>query len=168
MLSGPVCYGQLENESTSLVTHVLRTTMTVEESNRKLERQLHRFWDLESVGIIDEEHTIYDQFRDMVQFRDGRYEVFLPWKDSSEVIPDNYPLCVRRLNSLLRRLSQSPQLLQQYDQVIQKQAEMRILEPAELERGSPGQTPENGLKHYLPGDPGDSFEVSGASNRRGS
>ena len=119
IVSGPM-YGLAEEESTSLVTHVLKTSTSIEESNRKLERQLHKFWDLESVRIIDEERTVYEQFADMVQFREGRYEVLLPWKDSSVVIPDNYHLCVKRLYSLLRRLHQTPQLLKQYDDVIRQ------------------------------------------------
>ncbi len=122
-----------KTHATSLVAHVLRTSISVEESNRRLERELHKFWDLESVGIVDEERTIYEQFIDLVQLQEGPYEVFLPWKDSSEVIPDNYQMCVNRLHSLLRRLAQNPQLLTQYDEVMKGQAKMEILEPVELE-----------------------------------
>ena len=107
IVSGPM-YDLAEVESTCLVTHVLKTSTSVEESNCKLERQLHEFWDLESVRIIDKKRTVYKQFADMVQFQEERYEALLPWKNSSIVIPDNYHLCVKRLYSLLRRLHQAP------------------------------------------------------------
>ena len=47
-----------DEESTSLVTHVLKVTMSMEEPNRRLERRLQWFWDSESIGICDEEWTV--------------------------------------------------------------------------------------------------------------
>ena len=95
---------------------------------------------MESVGIIDEKRTVYEQFADMVQFWEGRYEVLLPRKDPLVVLPNNHHLCVKRLYSLLRRLHQTPQLFRQYDDVIRQQIELGILEPVELKLGFPEQT----------------------------
>ena len=89
IVSGPLL-GPSEEDPASFVTHVLKVTTPVEESNRRLEGQLQRFWDLESIGFHDEERTVYEQFADIVKFQEGRYKVLLPWKDSSVILPNNY------------------------------------------------------------------------------
>ena len=62
-----------------------------------IETNLKRFWELESLGISPDEHSVYEQFLSTVKHRDGRYEVHLPWKDNQVTIPDNYHLSLRRL-----------------------------------------------------------------------
>lgn len=76
-----------------------------------LEEQLRWFWELESLGIRENESSLYDPFKINVNFNGTRYEVSLPWKDPIFDIPDNYDLCVRRLNSLVRRLKREPGML---------------------------------------------------------
>ncbi len=60
-------------------------------------------------------------------------------------MPDNYQLSKTRLESLLRRLKSTPELLRQYDQVIQEQLEVNIIEPVSNEDVSPPTK-----VHYLP------------------
>ena len=85
IVSGPML-GPFEEDPTSLVTHVLRATMSERESNRRLERQLQGFWNLESIGIHDEECSVYEQFSDIVKFREGRCMKF----SSHGRIPPSY------------------------------------------------------------------------------
>ena len=48
-----------------------RERSTTPHTNWKtgLEGQLQRFYDLESIGICDEECTVYEKFADIVKFR---------------------------------------------------------------------------------------------------
>ena len=52
----------------------------------------------------------------------------LPWKENAPPLPDNFELCRRRLDSLLRRLKQNPPLLAEYDSVIRDQLSRGIIE----------------------------------------
>ena len=59
----------------------------------------------------------------------------LPWKSdflNSVELPDNYELCVRRLNSLKCRLDANPELLHQYDAIFNDQFDNSIIEKVPL------------------------------------
>ena len=38
------------------------------------------FWDLETLGIVEDELSVYEEFEKTLVFKDGRYQVQLPWK----------------------------------------------------------------------------------------
>ena len=120
ILSGPVPWIESLPASTNLITHVLRVNARSRDCDQQLERQLRKFWDLESLGVHDDEDALYDQFHDVVVFQDGRYEVKLPWKDPMVVVPDNFELSKKRLFGLLKRLRQNWELFKQYDGVIRR------------------------------------------------
>ena len=128
VLSGPISFVD-SHLSTNLITHVLRTdSCGVSKANKSLEAQLHSFWELESLGINDYESTVIRRFEDSIIFRDGRYQVTLPWKDPETVLPDNYQLSHKRLLSLIARLKRDPSTLQMYDAVIKEQWEKGIVQ----------------------------------------
>ena len=116
VLSGPVEGLQSQNVSCNLVsTHALRVDAYVqEESDRSLDRTLKSFWDLESLGIQEGEPDLYQLFLKQITFKNGRYEVGLPWKEAHPALPTHYDLSLKRLTRLLRRLRQSPDILQRY------------------------------------------------------
>ena len=144
VVSGPTPALSCEEESACLVTHVLKVSVSAEENDRRLEKQLQEFWDLESLGIKDKEGSVFEQFADVVEFKRGRYEVSLPWKDPAVSMPDNYKLCIKRLHANLQRLRQNPQLLQQYHEVMKEQLRQGIIEPVSIE----GSDTDN--FHYIP------------------
>ena len=74
---------------------------------------------------------MYDKFQETVQFKNGRYEVALPWKDSHHILPDNYQLRLNRFDGLLRRLQQDKDILCEYDSVIKTQIQQVIVEIVE-------------------------------------
>lgn len=78
-------------------TYALRVEIqTMDENvseNMALERKLSEFWDLGSIGISLEEKSVYDRFNEDIKFKDGRYEVKLPWRECHETLPDNCTLC---------------------------------------------------------------------------
>ena len=88
--------------------------------------------------------SIYDDFCKHIQFKDGRYEVALPWKQPRPDLPTNYQTSVRRLNGLLRRLRQDTDMLQEYDKVIKGQVQQGIVEVM------PSGGPDVDGVHYLP------------------
>ena len=97
------------------------------------------------MGIKDPDRSVLTQFEEKIQFRDGRYEVSLPWKDPHPVLPTNYQLCLKRLHGLFHRLQQNPSLLEEYDTIIQNQVQQRIVQPVEDSEAT-----ETENVHYLP------------------
>ena len=62
-------------------THVLRASdcfVKEEIEDKTLTAQLPKFWDLESIGILKKEDTVYQRFTDGIKFVDGRYVANLP------------------------------------------------------------------------------------------
>lgn len=51
---------------------------------------------------------LHDTFKENVSFKDGRYEVSLPWKEFYDHLLDNYMLSLRRLEGLIKWLRQTP------------------------------------------------------------
>ena len=76
ILSGPTM-----SDHTPGVTHTFLTGVRAIEDKLRLDEQLRSFWELESLGISDQELTLYDQFKDHIKFDGKRYEVVLPWRD---------------------------------------------------------------------------------------
>ena len=83
-----------------ITTHTLRVD-SQHCSTEKLDDQLRAFWELESLGIHLPDKSTYDDFAENLCFKEGRYEVSLPWKEEHDPLPDNYQLSSRRLQGLL-------------------------------------------------------------------
>ena len=59
-----------------------------------LDAGLKRLWELESLGILKEEHPVQQPFSQQITFTGEGYQVCLPWKDFHLQLPDNYNLHV--------------------------------------------------------------------------
>ena len=140
LLSGP-----LSSSSRALVTHVLTACAKTYQEKKGLEAQLKEFWELEAIGIKENDDTLYDQFKENVEFNGDRYEVALPWRDHVFSIPNNYELSLKRLKGLLRRLKHQPALFREYDKYIRDQVEGGIVEIVEEPNHTDGDK-----VHYLP------------------
>ena len=91
---------------------------------------LQRFWNVESLGVLDEKiDQPVQPFLQTVLFNNNQYEVGLPWKEGHPDIPSHFNVCLNRLRLLHRRLLNTPELLKEYDCIIQEQLDKRILEP---------------------------------------
>ena len=111
----------------------------------RLEEQVSRFWELESIGIDQrKENSVYQQLEEEVEFKDGRYEVRLPWKQEHPLLPDNYSLCQKRLQGLARKLNANHNFLKEYDAIIKGHEELGIIEKVADSQESPV-----GHTHYL-------------------
>ena len=65
--------------------------MQVDTKEMTLEKQLSKFWKLEILGISPQENSVYETFKEGIEFVDGR-------------LPDNFTLAQRRLQGLNSRL----------------------------------------------------------------
>ena len=127
VLSGPAASPTQDQPSTCLVTHALRVD-NLPQDVQALDDRLKSFWELESFGISGSDRSVNDEFEGSVRIANGRYEVELPWKEAHPTLPDNYHLSLRRLRGLLRRLSQDPEVLNEYDTTVKEQIQQGIVE----------------------------------------
>ena len=61
-------------------THVLKLDVERNKSETTLIDQISKFWDLESIGMKENEATVYQSFEVEAAFVDGRYQIKLSWK----------------------------------------------------------------------------------------
>ena len=132
VLSGPVHYKAPSS------THVLKCQVSNHPDPDLLDSKL------ESLGIVPNESSVYDDFQQRIRFDGRRYEVNLPWKEPHLMLPDNYSLRKSRLVSLLSRLRNDPGVLKEYHAVIQEQVNSGVVE--RIEEDGPGDV---GEVHYL-------------------
>ena len=90
---------------------------------------LKRFWELESIGIVDkgEVHMSLEEEDSIRQFGlkfDGdRYEVPLLWKSDAPQLNSNYFQTVKRLESVQRQLERNPERANAYKNAINQYVE---------------------------------------------
>ena len=148
LLSGPVSHPSTESNFHSLV--VIGKDQYVSK-NDHLIQMLKRFWDNEAVGIheMTEEGERPIQFLPEIQFNGTQYEVRLPWKEGypSSDIPDHFRLCFNHLKYLQLRLLKTPDVLQEYNEIIREQLDRGIIEIIDDLKNDSGHI------HYLPHHP---------------
>ena len=79
------------------MTHVIEVDVSKDD---ELSIAVEKLWDLETVGVKDHEAPAYEKCLDKVRFKNGRYEVSLPFKEDHPCIEDNFVLSERRLQKL--------------------------------------------------------------------
>ena len=88
VLSGPGPSIHMEIPVVSLITTHTLTIGMESMSNIELDNQLRSFWELESLGIERADKSLHDTFKENISFKDGRYEVSLPWEEFHDHLPD--------------------------------------------------------------------------------
>lgn len=128
MLSGPVGSTSDNSNPTCLPSsHLLHITHSP-DSSISLDDLIKAFWNLESLGIKQDEPSVYEEFQKKIEFKNGRYEVSLPWKPLQKKLPSNFTLAKKRLLGLLNRLRHNPDIRREYQAVIQNQLQQGIVE----------------------------------------
>ena len=122
-------------------SHVLPT-----ETDDHLNSSLKKFWDLDTLGIKEAEDSLFERFPSDIVFKEGRYEVKLPWRDNHPILPSNYQMSLKRLFGLLRRLKSDPSLLKEYNDVITDQLNRGIVEMVK----EPNLSQNHDEAHYIP------------------
>ncbi|XP_057297390.1 uncharacterized protein LOC130627797 [Hydractinia symbiolongicarpus] len=110
------------SRSAVLVANVLKIRAEFVED--KLDNQLEKFWSFENAGI--EKQPAVKNFCENVKFsaQTKRYEVRLLY----DVLPDNYCVSLKRLESLRHKLKNNPLLLRNYNSMLKEQPEQGIIE----------------------------------------
>ena len=62
--------------NTMITTHVL-FSQSLSEAETTLNEEIKKFWESDSVGIRDDEITIYDKHKEGIELKNGRYEMGL-------------------------------------------------------------------------------------------
>ena len=135
LLSGPTHSSSYETKVVSnLIISGKPFSLNEVNENDEIVDMLKTFWETESVGILDEA-TIARQVpgkmnvkRTEISFNGRNYEVGLPWKEDCMPQSNNYGMCEARLRSLHRNLTKEPNLLVEYDKIIQDQLQNGIVE----------------------------------------
>ena len=95
---------------TNLITMKDEKDATFKEDD--LRRELHNFWEMEAVGTSNVDQ-VYEQFKLDITFNGERYVTKLPFKPHADIIPDNFSLSFKRLQSLEKKFSCNPKLKEQ-------------------------------------------------------
>ena len=146
VLSGPSKSSNfmVANESS---IEIMTNTLVVDTNSDNLLQEIQKFWRLESIGI-SEGPTWTQKIKEKISFIDGKYEVELPWKETHNVLGDNYRLARNRLHSLLKRLRKDPEMLRKYADIMDQQIKDGI-----LERVTEEMTPIVERTYYMPHQP---------------
>ena len=96
--------------------------------------------------LTNSDKTTIAAFQDSLSFKNGKYEVNLPWREDHPDLPDNYSLSKRRLYSVLKKLQQNPELLRAYTEVFIDYLKRDYIE----EIGPSTPVHPEGKLHYLP------------------
>ena len=103
-----------------------------------VEYGLDNFYNLESIGIRDEDDSSSDlqqiqNFSDSISFKDGHYSVILPWKkDLLEKVPSNLKVSLAVAERVYKKLEKQ-NIAEDYENVFDQQEALGIIEPV-LER----------------------------------
>lgn len=91
----------------------------------QVDKQLHAFWELESLGITGEKSEspedleALQRFEETSIFKDGCYQVELPWRQEHPALQDNYQVARKRLKGLKRKLRKDVTLCGRYNDVVE-------------------------------------------------
>ena len=75
-----------------------------------LDYTLRRFWEIKNRGtntqsvMTSDEKKAIKLVQDSIKYKDGRYEVGIPWKRDPECLPDNYDMVVKRMMNTEKKL----------------------------------------------------------------
>ena len=100
---------------------------------RTLSTDYDQLCSFDVLGLDDrskgDQKTVYDDFKEQLRRSDeGWYETGLLWKHGHDLLPNIECGTLRRLESLIKKLQKEPDLLAQYDKVIQDQLAKGIVE----------------------------------------
>ena len=112
-------------------------------------QQLQWFWEVEDAGVTTKssDKNFLEQYSSshITWQEDRSYSASFPWKDDHPPLPNNYSICQRRTRSVVRRLAQTPGMLQTYDRILKEQVDQGFIEQVTPTSSS--------AVHYIPHHP---------------
>ena len=79
-------------------------------TTKEVDVMVSKFWEIESIGVeerkeVENNPEILENLSEQIKFREGRYEVKLPWKEPGLSLPSNEDLARKSLNNLVKKLN---------------------------------------------------------------
>ena len=153
LISGPVetsSTGKLIHTHAHLAISCFTESNFSESPDDQLVTTLKKFWEVETLGTESiEKASSDDKFLHKLKFDGKRYEVGLPWIGDHIKLSDDREPCFSRLKLLHKRLLKNPEILFEYDNVIQEQLEKGVIERVPICQIDE----EKGPIHYMPHHP---------------
>ncbi|XP_063441925.1 uncharacterized protein LOC134722246 [Mytilus trossulus] len=101
-----------------------------QENRNNLDNIVRKFWEIENVKtpsenvfLSSDEKKALSKVEQSLEFKDGHYEVKVPWKDDTPSLPNNYNMALSRLANTEKRLNKDPSIAKVYTQTIEKYIE---------------------------------------------
>ncbi|XP_065902557.1 uncharacterized protein [Dysidea avara] len=154
LLSGSINPTQVSGDTCTHLILATSNVTSIPEVQDPVQDMLRKFWDTESIGIVDTEQEMTNEFSNHIQFHENYYEVSLPWKEGHCDLPNHFSLSLNRLRHLQHKLLRNPDLLTEYNRIIEEQLQKGIIE--QVNAPIPGQFEKYTLNkrgesvHYLP------------------
>ena len=143
VLNGTVEKKTKEGQNFTFVSNIVHVCHIQANPLNELDSQMKRFWELESIGILNKEKQPHNYFEENIcKNQENRYEVKLPVKENHPLIHDNFQMCKERLLKLHKKLKNDSEMLSQYNDIFEEQKRLGIIETVS-EPGKKGET------HYL-------------------
>ena len=121
VLSGPFQCG-LEGKQNAMGTFLSSVRVT-----DALSEKIESFWQLEILGIREEESSVLADFHKPIEYNGERYIAKLPWNGNEEFLKDHRMLAMNRLETTTKSVI-AKNRLKEYDEVLQEQVRTGILE----------------------------------------
>jgi len=147
---GPLICGEIEQNKLVEFKSEGQPVVVIGAKIKSEEDSLANFWSLEAIGVRDDPITKDDQvamelFKKTIKMGDnGRYIVKWPWKIKKEDLPSNFNLAYKRFLGLLEKLRKTPELLKEYDKILEDDRQRGVLEIT---------SKTGGIEHFLPHHP---------------
>ncbi|XP_046854266.1 uncharacterized protein LOC124447403 [Xenia sp. Carnegie-2017] len=139
---GWVISGPLKGSSNLKTARVNLVSQIATQNADSINGDVSKLWDLETLGVR-ETNDVHEALLDKIEFNGSKYVVKLPWKQGHEHLPSNYSNSLARMKGQIKRLSNEPSLLKEYDNIIKEQLETGVIE--RVDESEPGVN-----VHYLP------------------
>ena len=134
---GWVCFGPTNKNCLprNSQTHMTRTYRTCQTSVDETNDLLRKFWDLEAIGIKEdntramtqEETKALRTVQSTQVLKDDRYEIGLPWKEGEPDFKSNFDMACSRLNNLEKSLLKKPEVAKTYREIIKSYEEKQYV-----------------------------------------
>ena len=112
-MNGPMDTGKTRGEQ--------QVFFTQGERHEQLNRQVERFWKLESSGIYDDskamsvqDEMVTARWERTATYDDGHYTLPIPFRHEDPQLPDSKQMAELRLRSLRKKLERNPELSKKY------------------------------------------------------
>ncbi len=125
VLSGPLKGKKLTSECINV--NFLPDVKSSAKVKSQLGLDVHKLWDLETLGIR-QENEVHEGVIDDIRFTGQRYSVGLPWKVGCAPLASNYKNSLTRVSSQFKKLKRDPKVLDMYNDIILEQEKAGVIE----------------------------------------